>query len=252
METVRYIDFGTIAYRECLAEQERIFGALVAEKEAGIKGAGTENKAGAEEAGAINERRRPAGETGVTGEQVFIVCEHPNVYTLGRSGQESNMLVDAGFLSGIGAEMVRTDRGGDITYHGPGQIVGYPILDLERLGIGVRDYVRALEETVIGAVGDFGIEAGRLAGATGVWIQDGGVPRKICAIGIRTSRWITMHGFALNVSTRMEYFDYINPCGFTDKATTSMERETGLAIGMEDVKEALRRHFEENMNVKIK
>ena len=170
----------------------------------------------------------------------LLTVEHNPVYTLGKSGKESNMLVSEAYLRSIGAEYYHIDRGGDITFHGPGQLVCYPILDLERIGIGLREYIEALEEAVIRTVAEYGIAAGRIAGASGVWIDPGkALPRKICAIGVRSSRFITMHGFALNVTTDLEWFSRINPCGFTDRGVTSIAAETGLQPPMQEVKQTV-------------
>lgn len=177
---------------------------------------------------------------------ILMLCEHPHVYTLGRSGQQNNLLVSDAFLQSIGASYYRTDRGGDITYHGYGQLVGYPILDLRTLGstgIGLKEYIHRLEQTVIDTVADWGIEAKRLEGATGVWITDERGERKICAIGVRASRFVTMHGFALNVNTDLTYFSYINPCGFVDKGVTSMAQELGKEVAMDQVKKQYVKHF---------
>jgi len=167
----------------------------------------------------------------------LLFCEHPHVYTLGKSGSDNNLLLNQKALEEKGATFFRTNRGGDITYHGPGQIVGYPILDLEAFYIGIRKYIELLEESVIQLLERYGIKAGRLEGASGVWL-DVGIPsaRKICAIGVRSSRFVTMHGFAFNVNTNLDYFSYINPCGFTDKGVTSMEKELGKELDMEAVK----------------
>ncbi len=179
----------------------------------------------------------------------MLLCEHPHVYTLGRSGQTNNLLVNEEFLSRIGATYFRTDRGGDITYHGPGQLVGYPIVDLEALHIGgLKEYIDLLEQAIIETLGDYGIAAGRMEGATGVWIDDAKGARKICAIGVRGSRYVTMHGFALNVTTDLAYFNHINPCGFTDKGVTSIERElsgttTTQTPPMDEVKRRFTAHF---------
>jgi lipoyl(octanoyl) transferase len=175
----------------------------------------------------------------------LIFVEHPHVYTLGKSGKENNLLINAQFLSSIGATFYKTDRGGDITYHGPGQLVGYPIFDLDAQGIGVKQYIENVEESIIQTLREFGIETTRLPGATGVWIQSGNSApsRKICAIGVKVSRGITMHGFALNVSTDLQYFSYINPCGFTDKGVTSMEKELGFKPAMAEVKQVLLKKF---------
>jgi len=176
--------------------------------------------------------------------QQIIFCEHPHVYTLGRNGKANNLLINDRFLAGINAAYYQVDRGGDITYHGPGQIVGYPILDLERLRLGLKQYVFKLEEIVIQALKDFDITAERLDGATGVWIAvDKPEARKICAIGVRASRFVTMHGFALNVNTDLNYYRHINPCGFIDKGVTSMQQELGRQLNMEEVKDCLRKWF---------
>lgn len=191
---------------------------------------------------------------GVSGEHAghLLLVEHPPVYTLGKSGREDNLLVSEERLARLGARCYRIDRGGDITFHGPGQIVGYPILDLERLGLGLRDYIAAIEQAVIDTVARYGVAAGRIAGASGVWITERqSPPRKICAVGVRASRYVTMHGFALNVATDLGYFAHINPCGFTDRGVTSLERETGCTIPVAEVKELLVNTLSENLNVKI-
>ena len=164
----------------------------------------------------------------------LIFVEHPHVYTLGKSGSENNLLLDYIQLQAKEASFYRIDRGGDITYHGPGQIVGYPIFDLEVIKIGLKDYIYRLEEAIIRTVGEFGIQASRLEGGTGVWLDPeiNGKARKICAIGVKASRYVTMHGFAFNVNTDLTYFNNINPCGFTDKGVTSLEKELG---GMQDI-----------------
>jgi lipoyl(octanoyl) transferase len=168
----------------------------------------------------------------------LIFVEHPHVYTLGKSGSENNLLLDYLQLQARDATFFRIDRGGDITYHGPGQIVGYPVFDLEIIGIGLKEYVYKLEEAIILTLSDFGISASRLEGGTGVWIDSeiSGKARKICAIGIKASRYVTMHGFAFNVNTDLSYFNYINPCGFTDKGVTSLEKEMGVTQEIEKVK----------------
>ncbi|MFO7668751.1 MAG: lipoyl(octanoyl) transferase LipB [Bacteroidales bacterium] len=175
-------------------------------------------------------------------EQYLLFCEHPHVYTLGKSGDEANLLIHKDFLVKINATYYKTNRGGDITYHGPGQIVGYPIVDLEFLGIGLKLYITLLENAVIELLKGYGITATQMEGATGVWLEAGHPvkARKICAIGVRSSRYVTMHGFALNVNTNLDYFSYINPCGFETRGVTSMEKETGSALDMEKVKSSLR------------
>ena len=352
-------------YKTCWELQQGLFDALVARK-AACKGATKQAAAipaayaGTAEAGQASARE-PAqampctGETqhgkgsesptggvsaaegvepsGATGESsasagTILLVEHPPVYTLGKSGHAENLLIGREALEAMGAQFFHIDRGGDITFHGPGQLVCYPILDLERLGIGLRDYIGALEEAVIRTVAAYGITAGRMAGASGVWIgpgiggetrsrttgcrgdnggncniggkSDGGksgdsksgdsksgdsksgdsgenrneagtcdsgracdseigvgnrtsarVPRKICAIGVRSSRYITMHGFALNVTTDLGWFTRINPCGFTDRGVTSIERETGRKAAMGEVKELVVKFLSEILNVRI-
>jgi lipoyl(octanoyl) transferase len=175
-------------------------------------------------------------------DQYLLFCEHPHVYTLGKSGDEANLLIHKDFLDKIQATYFKTNRGGDITYHGPGQIVGYPILDLEYLDIGLKDYVAILEDSIMELLSAFGIASTRLDGATGVWL-DADHPvkaRKICAIGVRSSRYITMHGFALNVNTNLDYFTYINPCGFETKGVTSMQKELGAEQDFGLIKSQLR------------
>ncbi len=170
----------------------------------------------------------------------IIFCQHPHVYTIGRHGKGENMLLTTVQLSATGAELFRIDRGGDITYHGPGQWVCYPILNLEDFRIGLKDYMHLLEEAVIRVCASYGIEAGRVKGATGVWLDPGTpVERKICAMGVRSSHFVTMHGLALNVNTDLRYFGYIHPCGFVDKGVTSLAAEMGYELPMEEVRERL-------------
>ncbi len=219
---VIFDDLGQKNYKETWEYQERFFNARVAEKSS----------------------REPGGNR--TPDRLIFV-EHNHVYTLGKSGSDQNLLLDYIQLQARDAEFYRIDRGGDITYHGPGQLVGYPIFDLEGMKIGLRDYIQLLEEAIIRCIARFGIEGERLKGATGVWIDpdNGTRARKICAIGVRASRFVTMHGFALNVSTDLSYFNHINPCGFTDKGVTSIEKETGRKVSMEDVKNDLRNTMRE-------
>jgi len=184
-----------------------------------------------------NVKMRGAGEENIPSYLLFV--EHPHVYTLGKSGHQENLLVNAIQLQAKDATFFPTNRGGDITYHGPGQIVGYPIFDILSMDMGVKDYIYALEEAIIKTIAEYGIVGTRLDGATGVWL-DVDVPgkvRKICAIGVKCSRHITMHGFALNVNTNLDYFNYINPCGFVDKGVTSIEKELGRNIDFEEAKE---------------
>ena len=179
-------------------------------------------------------------------ENHIIMCEHPHVYTLGRSGKENNMLLSEEQLKAIDATLYHIDRGGDITYHGPGQLVCYPILNLEEFRLGLKEYVHLLEEAVIRVCASYDIEAGRLEKATGVWLE-GDTPRarKICAIGVKSSRFVTMHGFALNINTDLDYFSLINPCGFKDKGVTSLEKEMGMEQDFEEAKARLHSLFTE-------
>ena len=173
-------------------------------------------------------------------ENRIIMCEHPHVYTLGRSGKENNMLLTEAQLEKIGATLYHIDRGGDITYHGPGQLVCYPILNLEEFGLGLKEYVHVLEEAVIRVCESYGISAGRLEKATGVWLEGNtSRARKICAIGVRSSHFVTMHGLALNVNTDLRYFSYIHPCGFIDKGVSSLRQELGHDLPMSEVKQRL-------------
>ena len=218
---VFYDDLGYRDYKETWDYQERFFNAKVKEK-GGLNG---------------SESRTP---------DRLIFVEHNHVYTLGKSGSEQNMLLDYIQLQAHDASFYHIDRGGDITYHGPGQLVGYPIFDLEVMKVGLREYIHLLEDAVIRCISRFGITGGRLEGATGVWIDPGSArARKICAIGVRASRYVTMHGLALNVSTDLSYFNHINPCGFTDKGVTSIEKETGRSVSMSEVKEILKNTMRE-------
>lgn len=174
----------------------------------------------------------------------FLLCEHPHVYTLGKSGSENNLLIDYIQLQAKDATFYKIDRGGDITYHGPGQIVGYPIIDLEAFNLSVKNYVFNIEEVIINTLKALSIQSERLEGATGVWIEPNSPKaRKICAIGIKASRYITMHGFAFNVNTDLSYFNYINPCGFTDKSVTSLEKELGVKQDFEKIKVLVKENF---------
>lgn len=192
----------------------------------------------------LHEEVKVAKLQGVDTVNYLLFVEHPHVYTLGKSGDEANMLISAIQLQAKHAEFVKVNRGGDITYHGPGQLVVYPIIDMANFALGVKDYVDRLEEVVIRTIEEYGIKGERLEGATGVWIE-AHTPRarKICAIGIRCSRFVTMHGFALNVNTDLNYFHYINPCGFRDKGVTSIAQELGREISLQEVKERVKYHF---------
>ncbi len=182
----------------------------------------------------------------------LLFCEHPHVYTLGKSGTENNLLINDEFLKKINATYFKSNRGGDITYHGPGQIVGYPIFDLEQFNFQVKIYIDKLEQVIINTIAHWGIIGTRLKGATGVWldIDKPGHTRKICAMGVRVSRWVTMHGFALNVNTNLSYFSHINPCGFVDKGVTSMEKEVGEKLNFDQVKKVLKAEMAKEFGLK--
>jgi len=184
----------------------------------------------------------------------LLFCEHPNVYTIGKSGSENNLLLNNFELQKKGVSFFKINRGGDITYHGPGQIVGYPIINLEAFSLGVKQYIFQLEEVIILTLKNYNINAERLEGATGVWIDTHNKlkARKICAIGVKASRWITMHGFAFNVNTDLSYYNYINPCGFTDKGVTSMEKELGKKVDFAEVKSLVKENFFKLFNQGLK
>jgi lipoyl(octanoyl) transferase len=196
------------------------------------------------------KRSNRANSTSEITPNYFLFVEHPHVYTLGKSGDLSNLLINEQQLKEKGATYYKINRGGDITYHGPGQIVGYPILDLENFFTDIHKYLRFLEEVIIKTIAEYGLKGERSSGETGVWL-DVGTPfaRKICAMGIRSSRWVTMHGFALNVNTDLGYFDNIIPCGIRGKAVASMESELNQKISLEEVKEKILTHFTELFEV---
>lgn len=220
-KTTQFIDWGLLDYQLAWDRQEQLFNETVAKKVA-------------------NRTHQLSQAT----PNYLIFCEHPHVYTLGKSGHPENLLLDEKGLAEKKATYYKINRGGDITYHGPGQIVGYPILDLDNFFTDIHLYLRTLEEAIILTLADYGIAAGRYEGYTGVWI-DGDKPsaRKICAMGVRCSRWVTMHGFAFNVNTDLAYFKNIVPCGIDDKDVTSMERELGAAVHVEEVKIRLKSHI---------
>lgn len=226
----RFCDLGRIEYAQALARQTAVFTALLAAKTA--RNGALENESGAQP-GAARES--------VEAESTLFFCEHHPVLTLGKSGKETNLLVPEGLLRERGVSFFHTNRGGDITYHGPGQITGYPVFDLEQWSMGLREYIGLLEEIVIRFLDGYGLKGERLQGATGVWL-DAGIPgraRKICAIGVKSSRYVTMHGFALNILTDLSYFSLINPCGFTDKGVTSLAKELGETVHFEEAKKRL-------------
>lgn len=216
---VVYKDLGLIDYKESWDFQEILFKQIIDIKIAN-------RNLGEEE-----QRLTP---------NYLLFCNHPHVYTIGKSGKENHLLVSEEKLSSIKASFYKINRGGDITYHGPGQIVGYPIIDLDNFFTDIHKYLRLLEEAVILTLGDYGIKGGRIEGLTGVWIDAGNTkPRKICALGVRTSRWVTMHGFAFNVNTDLDYFKNIIPCGIDDKQVTSLELETGYQMDIKEVQKKL-------------
>ncbi|EDM37461.1 lipoyltransferase [Pedobacter sp. BAL39] len=220
-KNVQFIDWGLTDYQEAWDKQEGLFNTTVAIKTA-------------------NRTNHTTLET----PNYLVFCEHPHVYTLGKSGHPENLLLDEQGLADKGATYYKINRGGDITYHGPGQIVGYPILDLDNFFTDIHLYLRTLEEAVILTLADYGIAAGRYPGFTGVWIDaDNEKARKICAMGVRCSRWVTMHGFAFNVNASLDYFNNIVPCGIDDKDVTSMQRELGYALDMAEVKSRLKGHI---------
>jgi lipoyl(octanoyl) transferase len=200
------------------------------------------------------KKKKMEDETAEDTTHYLLFVEHPPVYTLGKSGNIENVLIDEYKRAEKGIQFFHTNRGGDITFHGPGQIVGYPILDLERFYTDIGRYLRELEEVIILTLAEYGIEAARSSGETGVWIDAGiqGKERKICAMGVRCSRWVTMHGFALNVNTDLDYFNYIIPCGIVNKKVTSIREEIGKEADEDEVKEKLRRNFEVVFNSRVR
>jgi len=219
---VFFRDLGLIDYADAWELQEKIFQQLVDRK-----------------------MRLRGSDDGSSAEHHLLFCEHPHVYTLGRSGKEENLITPENELHKIQATFYKNNRGGDITYHGPGQIVGYPILDLDEFFTDIHKYMRFLEEAVIRTLAEYGIVAGRIPGCTGVWIDTGAKARKICALGVRCSRWVTMHGFAFNVNTDLNYFNHIVPCGITDKSVTSLQQELGREVDIEEVKSLLKKNIAE-------
>lgn len=223
-KTVQFIDLGLIDYQEGWDTQEKLFAEIIDIKVANRGLAPVEQK--------------------IT-PNYLLFCQHPNVYTLGKSGKIDNLLLNEEDLQVKEAKFYKINRGGDITYHGPGQLVGYPILDLENFFTDIHRYMRFLEEGVILTLSDYGIEAGRIDGLTGVWLDavEQQNPRKICAMGVKSSRWVTMHGLALNINTDLNYFQNIVPCGIDDKAVTSMATELGKLIDLHEVAAKLKGHL---------
>lgn len=226
----KFIHLGLVDYKEAWDYQAEIFNKILAVK--------------------IDNRSQPEQAQKPTDNYV-IFCEHPHVFTLGKSGKEENLLIPKEKLDSIHAKYYHINRGGDITYHGPGQIVGYPVIDMENFFTDIHRFMRLMEEAVIQTLAEYRIEAGRIAGLTGVWIDpdDPDRARKICALGVKTSRWVTMHGFAFNVNTDLRYFDYIVPCGITEKSVTSMEGELGGRQDMLRVEEILKEKFRQQFGM---
>ena len=221
---VSLINWGLVDYQQAWDKQADYFNAIVEQK--------------------INNRDKPENEITITPNYLFL-CEHPHVYTLGKSGKREHLLANDQQLSEAKAQYLETNRGGDITYHGPGQLVCYPVLDLDNFFTDIHKYMRFLEEAVILTLAHYGIDGGRIAGLTGVWIDHEAQlnPRKICAMGVKTSRWVTMHGLAINVNTNLDYFKNIIPCGIDDKAVTSMEKEIGKPLDISEVGTVLSKHL---------
>ena len=226
---VQYQDLGLIDYKQCWDYQEDLFSEILAVKSANRK----DDKSDATE-------------------NHLLFCEHPHVYTLGKSGDKTNLLVNENYLKSRSATFYKINRGGDITYHGPGQIIGYPILDLDNFFTDIHKYLRLLEESVILTLKEYGLESERSPGETGVWF-DVGTPkaRKICALGVKSSRWVTMHGFAFNVNSDLSYFGNIIPCGITDKSITSLQKELGKNLDINEVKNKLKAHLIELFEMEI-
>jgi len=219
--TFTFYDLGDVSYTDALALQQKAFDALL-----------------------------DAKSQGVAGDNTLFFCEHRPVFTMGKSGHASNLIIPETQLAERGFSFYRIGRGGDVTYHGPGQITGYPVFDLEQFHIGLRQYIEILEDVVIRFLSLYGLKGERLQGATGVWIGPHTArPRKICAIGVKSSRFVVMHGFALNINTRLEHFSLINPCGFTDKGVTSLANELGRTVDFEESKQRLLTIFQERFKV---
>ena len=230
MQTAYFKDIGLIEYKEACLFQEKFFNEILE----------------------IKSKNRNEG-TEITTKNHLIFCEHPHVYTLGNSGNKENLLVNEEYLKSRGASFYKTNRGGDITYHGPGQIVGYPVFDLDNFFNDIGKYLRFLEEVIILTLKEYGLSGERSKGETGVWL-DVGKPtaRKICAMGVKTSRWVSMHGFAFNLNTDLSYFENIIPCGINDKKVTSLEKEIGHKIDVDHAKSLIKSNLERVFDLKLK
>ena len=223
---VLFRDLGLMDYKEAWDYQEKLFNDIITIK--------------------LQNRDIPADEQRMT-DNYLLFCQHPHVYTLGKSGKEAHLLLNEEGLRQKEATYYKINRGGDITYHGPGQLVGYPIIDLDNFFTDIHKYLRLLEEAIILTLHDYGIVAGRIEGMTGVWLDhlQRINPRKICAIGVKTSRWVTMHGFAFNINAHLDYFNNIIPCGISDKAVTSLDKELGRTLDFKEVSTRVKRHLTE-------
>lgn len=237
VQEVLFTDLGNMRYKDAWDYQERILKNAV-----DIKAAHREAIEKAQDVNLLPQTKHQ-----------LLFVEHPHVYTLGKSGNIENVLLSEENLAKRGIDFFRINRGGDITYHGPGQIVGYPIFDLEKFYTDIGKYLRNLEEVVILTMAEYGLKGERSPGETGVWIdpERRGYERKICAIGVRASRWVTMHGFALNVNTNLDYFNFIIPCGIQNKQVTSLQKELGRVVDMNEVKEKLKKNFEKVFEIDL-
>lgn len=231
-KTILFQDLGVMDYKDCWDYQEKLFNETIQQKIA-------------------NRDLLPEHQVQTKNHLLFV--EHPHVYTLGKSGDEKNLLLNEEGLAKKDARYYKINRGGDITYHGPGQLVAYPILDLDNFFTDIHKYLRLLEETIILTLKEYGIESGRSAGETGVWLDaaDKTKARKICAMGVRCSRWVTMHGWGFNVNADLNYFNNIIPCGIQDKAVTSLDKELGRNVNMAEIKEKLKKNFSELFEVQL-
>lgn len=229
MKDLQFEDLGLMRYKPCWDYQEEIFKNIISQKIARRDGL---------------DKKEPESSPYPTSRLLFV--EHPHVLTLGRSGDAENVIVSPARLAELGVDYFPTNRGGDITYHGPGQLVAYPILDLDQYFTDIHKYLRFLEEAVIKTCDEFGVEAGRIDGLTGVWvdIDSGPQARKICAFGVKASRWVTMHGLAFNVDSDLDFFDLIVPCGIKDRGVTSLTREVGRKVSLTEVKPLLKKHLQ--------
>ncbi|MCC7401835.1 MAG: lipoyl(octanoyl) transferase LipB [Chitinophagaceae bacterium] len=244
-QKVIFQDLGLCEYKKAWDYQEQLLGENVRRKSIIRNLQLAADKSHLPEGYAESEQDQP--------EHYLLFVEHPPVYTLGKNGNTGNLLINEEERTIKGIEYFHTNRGGDITFHGAQQIVGYPILDLEKFETDIGIYLNKIEEVIIRTLADYGINGNRSPGETGVWIEPEvkGKERKICAIGVRTSRWITMHGFAFNVNTDLRYFDFIIPCGISNKRVTSLEKELGYQVDMEEVKMKVKRHFEKVFDVEL-